>query len=370
MVIPPLETVSLMAQISDLTEILSESSEKIFLINGENFEINNNDNINKIIISKNYGNEKSPVYTLFKFILLNIKISYAIISRIKKIDIIIFYNTNYIIILLLSKVLRKKNIVMILGDLENCGNLWYNNSLFGLGSKLYSFYHRVTKGLFFKISDKIVIEYNLECNEIIKIKNKISIAPIRFIKKDFFTGYCDNEYFNICFIGRLSYEKGIINLIEAIPTLLDHFKFVRLFIIGEGPLMDLTKNKIIELGIEKNVEVVGWIKSNEISSWLKKMNLLVIPSYTEGLPGVLLESMASNTIVLANNVGGIGQIIQDELNGFLMKNNLPNTISENIIRVLEYPEKKKILQNANYLVKETYGFKNVSEIWGSIIDDI
>jgi glycosyltransferase involved in cell wall biosynthesis len=102
------------------------------------------------------------------------------------------------------------------------------------------------------------------------------------------------------------------------------------------------------------VKLAGWIPNDKITEYLNELKLLVIPSYTENMPNIILEAMACGTPVLANAVGGIPDVITDGINGFLMADNSPECIAENIIRALNYPNLQQISDNASEFVRKEF----------------
>lgn len=114
--------------------------------------------------------------------------------------------------------------------------------------------------------------------------------------------------------------------------------------------------------MEKNnlndkVKPAGWIPHDELPDYRNGLKLLVLPSYTEGLPNIMLEAMACGTPVLATSVGGIPDVIKDGETGFIMENNSPECIAENVMRVLNHPNLDKIVKNARKLVEKEFTYE-------------
>jgi len=87
------------------------------------------------------------------------------------------------------------------------------------------------------------------------------------------------------------------------------------------------------------------------------MKLLVVPSYVEGLPNIVLESMACGTPVLATPVGGIPDVIRDRETGFIMEDNSPECIAKNVERALNHPALEQITINARALIEKEYSYE-------------
>ena len=138
----------------------------------------------------------------------------------------------------------------------------------------------------------------------------------------------------IGYIGGLNEVKGIKYLVKAMPHILE-FINLKLVIIGNGPLKEDLTDFITKNNLKDNIELLGWIENENLPYYLNEFKLLVLPSFTEGLPSVIIESMHCGTPVLANEVGAIPDVISDNENSFLIRDNSVKTISQKIINIFE-----------------------------------
>lgn len=117
-------------------------------------------------------------------------------------------------------------------------------------------------------------------------------------------------------VGRLSEEKGMDILIDAMPRILREFPSLTLVIAGDGPLKEALYRKTCNRGVDARVRFLGYRR--DIERLLTGLDLLVMPSWTEGFPLVLLEAMAAGVPVVATKVGGIPEIVTDGREGVLV----------------------------------------------------
>lgn len=122
--------------------------------------------------------------------------------------------------------------------------------------------------------------------------------------------------FKFITVGRLSPEKGHIRILNCLAKIKSYdFKYT---IIGSGPLESLIKEKVSELGLEKNVDYIPY--TNQVLNIVNAHDYFIQGSYFEGFPNALLESCTTGTPVLAFNApGGTKEIVQDGVNGFLVE---------------------------------------------------
>ncbi len=164
----------------------------------------------------------------------------------------------------------------------------------------------------------------------------------------------------IGYIGRFSQEKGCLNYLESVSMLknLD----ANFLIAGDGELYEEIINIIKQKEI-KNLKLLDWIPNNELPIHLNKLKLLVLPSFSEGLPTIILESMGCGTPVLATAVGSIPDIIDDEFNGFIIKENSPETIKNRIEYIFDNINLGEVSLNATSTIKNEFSYKKILMKW-------
>jgi glycosyltransferase involved in cell wall biosynthesis len=218
-------------------------------------------------------------------------------------------------------------------------------------------------------SNNLITEWNMDLHI-----QKIEVAPRHFLNFDAFTvtTKIQDRGDLIGFIGRFSEEKGVQNFAQALTTILNDREDLRVLIAGDGPLKDSIAASLQEGGITARVDFPGWISHDDLPNYLNQLRLLVLPSYTEGLPNIMLEAMACGTPVLATPVGAIPDVIIDGKTGFIMENNSPECIAANVVRALSSPDLERIAEAGRRFVEETFTFEKVVKNWKRILlrDDV
>lgn len=132
----------------------------------------------------------------------------------------------------------------------------------------------------------------------------------------------------IGYVGRISTEKGLEYLIEAISILTKKNESCKLLIIGEGRDETQLKYLVRRKNLTNSVIFVGF--QERIEEWLPALDVFVLSSLTEGTPMALLEAMANGIPVVATTVGGIPSIISDKENGLLVEPARPDELAKGI----------------------------------------
>jgi L-malate glycosyltransferase len=157
-------------------------------------------------------------------------------------------------------------------------------------------------------------------------------------------------------IGNLSERKGHKCLLSALPKILKAQGPVQLVIVGEGELRSSTEEMIAKLEIDSYVHLAGFQKGEIIPQWLNAADIFVLPSLLEGTPNVLLEAMACQLAIVSTSVGGIGNVLQDGQNGFIIPAKSSLDLAERIIMLLKDSAlRQRLAENARKTVCLQYG---------------
>lgn len=136
--------------------------------------------------------------------------------------------------------------------------------------------------------------------------------------------------------ARLAEQKGIIDLLEAMPILLGQFPDLNLLIAGEGELEDSLRESAAELGVLERTHFLG--PRRDVPELYAVMDLFMLPSYWEGLPMALLEAMAAGLPTVGCDVGGVATAVRDGVNGLLVKPGRPKDLAAATARLLADPD--------------------------------
>lgn len=129
-------------------------------------------------------------------------------------------------------------------------------------------------------------------------------------------GLAPNEFAIAC-LGRLSHEKGVDVLLSAARGFIGEMPEMRIMVAGDGPEGDVLRREASQPALANHVKFLGRITRPQ--ELMGAVDLVVLPSRSEGLPNVVLESYEVGTPVLATNVGAVGQIILDEKTGWIIE---------------------------------------------------
>jgi len=140
-------------------------------------------------------------------------------------------------------------------------------------------------------------------------------------------------------VARLSEEKRHKDLLEAFSILINKYPNLRLLIVGDGPL--LSKLEILKkrLKIDERTQFTGFQK--EILRYLKGMDIFVLCPRTEGLGIAILEAMACGLPIVATRVGGIPEIVDDQVNGILIDCKRVDQLVSALSDLIEDKDKRK-----------------------------
>ncbi len=177
----------------------------------------------------------------------------------------------------------------------------------------------------------------------------------------------------ILYAGVLTPLKGIHHLINAFGPIAQEFPRAQLVIVGKNENKSYSTNlreQIKELGLNNRVHFIGPQPQSELAILMAKASVLVLPSMSEGLGRVIIEAMATGTPVIGSRVGGIPELVQDGVRGFLVPPGDENALAEKLRWILSNPEKSGAMGKAGrafverFFSTENYlnGYKHILEI--------
>ncbi|MCM1519726.1 MAG: glycosyltransferase family 4 protein [Lachnoclostridium sp.] len=137
------------------------------------------------------------------------------------------------------------------------------------------------------------------------------------------------------FLGELGERKGVLDILEAVKTLPED-KPWRLIIGGNGDVARLEK-AIADSGKADRIEFRGWIGPDEKDKLLAETDVMMLPSFDEGLPISVLEGMANGMGIITTDVGSVSDVITDEVNGLIVTPGDTVSIAEAMKRYIEEP---------------------------------
>jgi colanic acid/amylovoran biosynthesis glycosyltransferase len=119
-------------------------------------------------------------------------------------------------------------------------------------------------------------------------------------------------------VGRLCPQKGQLILLDAFAALLKEGRDAKLVLAGDGEMRPEVEARMRELGIEGHVSITGWISEREVRAQLKGSRCMVLPSFAEGLPVVIMEAFAMGRPVISTYIAGIPELVRESANGWLV----------------------------------------------------
>lgn len=135
-------------------------------------------------------------------------------------------------------------------------------------------------------------------------------------------------------IGRLAEQKGQLVLIEAAAIVARQRPDFELVLIGDGPMRGDIENAIARHNLQPKVRLAGWLNSDAIRRELLAGRALVMPSFAEGLPVVIMEAMALGRPVISTAIAGIPELVQNEVNGWLVPAGSAEALADAMLRAL------------------------------------
>ncbi len=311
----------------------------------------------EVIELTNAGTGSSIPVAVFRFVLNQLRMCRAIRQRDEEV-VLFFGATSYLLPILFSRAIGKTVVLEPRGDVPLTLRLQWERRIPGPIARLLAGGIRSLEHAGYRSSNAIVTYTPSMATELglDRYEKKLYPNGARYVDAETFsvqTPFEDRPR-RVGFLGRLDEEKGVRTLASVASELPDDITFR---FVGDGDLRGELERELKDERERGAVEFTGWVDHDEVPAQLNDLRLLVLPSRpTEGLPTVILESLACGTPVYATPVSGIPDVVQEGETGCLMTETDPRQIAARIEAIVRDDDLQERSSAGLELIKTTYSF--------------
>lgn len=179
----------------------------------------------------------------------------------------------------------------------------------------------------------------------------------------------DEDEVRALFVGRLAAKKGVEYLLEAARDVVGTHPDLHLVVVGTGPLEEPLRESAAAHDLEDAVTFTGWVSEAELREEYAAADFMVVPSIetstgdTEGMPTVIAEAFAAGNPVVATGVGGIPDVVDDGVNGYVVDQRRPEALADGMRTLLEDPETRSTLSAAARASAERLDWDRCADVY-------
>ncbi|MGI0488099.1 glycosyltransferase [Pantanalinema rosaneae CENA516] len=138
-------------------------------------------------------------------------------------------------------------------------------------------------------------------------------------------------------VGRLGEQKGHLLLVEAVSQLAAEGWQFKVVLVGDGPLRPQIETLISQLNLHNHIEITGWASNAEVRQQILAAQIMVLPSFAEGLPVVIMESLALSRPVISTYIAGIPELVKPGECGWLVPSGSVEALVEAMRQAMQTP---------------------------------
>ena len=158
---------------------------------------------------------------------------------------------------------------------------------------------------------------------------------------------------NLLYLGRLAAVKGLPILFESIAQLKTVFPELLLNLVGDGEERAKLETMVRELGIQDQVNFLGYQSQSQVRERLQKSDIYVLPSFAEGVSVSLMEAMAAGVPVVTTQIAGVNELVEDGINGYIVPAGDVISLTEKLVILIKDSELRNKLGAAGRVKVET-----------------
>jgi glycogen synthase len=175
----------------------------------------------------------------------------------------------------------------------------------------------------------------------------------------------------ILYVGRLVTEKGVQVLLDAVPKVSAGYPNTKFLIVGTGYYMDALRGQASYLGIQHQVQFLGYVRDDELRKLYKIADIVCIPSLYEPFGIVALEGMAANVPVVTSDTGGLRDFVAHMVTGVLTYTGDSNSLAWGLLEILRNPDlANRLSQEAFKRVHEIYNWRVIAKQTSQTYDTV
>ncbi|MEE8574985.1 MAG: glycosyltransferase family 4 protein [Thermodesulfobacteriota bacterium] len=169
------------------------------------------------------------------------------------------------------------------------------------------------------------------------------------------------------YVGRISPEKGPLDFVRTAKAVLGTDKGFEFTVAGDGQSRVEMEELVKELALEGNFKFLGHIGEEELMRLYETLDILLLPSYSEGVPITVLEAGATGVPVVATEVGGVGEVITNNENGILVSSGDTGEMAAGVLKIKnDQAYREKLIKRGREVIEDNFSIhKNVK-----VLEDI
>lgn len=195
------------------------------------------------------------------------------------------------------------------------------------------------------------------------IRNPVAMAPILKERNS-------NQTVKLLFMGFLIESKGIMDLLEVCRGLAVRGINYELAICGKGELTRTINRFIQDHSLERHIKNMGWVQNAEKERIFEQTDILILPSYKEGMPIAILEAFSYGLSVVSTTISCIPEIVKDEINGFLVAPGDKHSLLERINELIDNKALRNKISRNNLAAARNYIPQVIAHQWASLYEEI
>jgi glycosyltransferase involved in cell wall biosynthesis len=183
--------------------------------------------------------------------------------------------------------------------------------------------------------------------------------------------------FTVLFVGRLTEDKGVAHLLQALAEFKSSGAAFTALIIGAGDQEAELRRYVADDDLQEEVRFLGWVDSGDLPGYYNSADVFVGPSvvgstgWQEALGLVFVEALASGLPVIATNTGGIGDVVQEGVTGFLVDQRAPGQIADRLATLYRDPRLRSAMSRAGReFVENRFSWSAVGDAYAEVFDDV